>query len=216
VTDRSLRADQLAHARRSNPQADTDRLAQIRASFERTTHPAWRDTTDVGWLLARVDQLTADLAKAREAAKQRSDMLEEARDLLESNGHPRVHGDDWPDIIPAITALIAERDRLREAVSLAQPVIRINDNRPAMATRESDFRFAWCFSHGVQHWFRIGERPWCGAAWVWLDGATAVASMAAKVAVYGDAQFLDQLSSAQQLAIINGDVAGRKTEADHG
>jgi hypothetical protein len=52
--------DAAEHARRLNPQADTDRLATIRTSFEHTTHPDWRDTTDMGWLLGRVDQLTAE------------------------------------------------------------------------------------------------------------------------------------------------------------
>lgn len=45
---------------------------------------------------------------AREAAKQRADMLEEARDLPSNAGHNRAHVDDWPDIIPALRELIAE------------------------------------------------------------------------------------------------------------
>lgn len=60
---------------------------------------------------------TQELATARYAAD-----LEEIRDLLESNGYPRVHGDDWPDLIPAVTALIAERkaeERRADAEGLA-------------------------------------------------------------------------------------------------
>lgn len=80
MTDRSLIKDAAEHARRSNPQADTDRLAAIRAEFERTTHPDWRDTTDFGWLLARVDQLTTDLAQAHADINSNAGLFFEARD----------------------------------------------------------------------------------------------------------------------------------------
>lgn len=42
-----------------------EREQQIRAEFERTTHPDWRDTTTVGVLLAELDRLRAELAKLR-------------------------------------------------------------------------------------------------------------------------------------------------------
>jgi len=80
MTDRSLIKDAAEHARRSNPLADTDRLAAIRAEFERTTHPDWRDTTDFGWLLARVDRLTADLAQAHVDINSNAGLYFEARD----------------------------------------------------------------------------------------------------------------------------------------
>jgi hypothetical protein len=38
-------------------------LADIRARFERTVHPDWRDDTDIGRLLAEVDRLRAELAR---------------------------------------------------------------------------------------------------------------------------------------------------------
>jgi hypothetical protein len=90
MTDRDLRADQQAHGRRSNPQPDTDRLADLAISRlrtyvgmstnyvlgeilydERFRSDDWPRTAyhpcrpDLEQLLARVDQLTADLAKAQ-------------------------------------------------------------------------------------------------------------------------------------------------------
>ena len=76
-------------------------------------------------------------------------------------------------------------------------------------------RFAWCFDHGRIHRFGADETPWCDAAWVWLAGLTEAEAMADKQTSYGDVQFFDQLTREQQLAIINGDVAGRKPEDDH-
>ncbi len=75
-------------------------------------------------------------------------------------------------------------------------------------------RWAWCFSHGAVHYFGADQGPWCTATWVWLNGATEAEALADKGARFGDARFLDQLPNEQQLAIINGDVAGRKTEVD--
>lgn len=63
--------------------------------------------------------LDADLAIFREAVSQYSGQLEEARDLMSNAGHNRAHLDDWPDIIPALQDLIAERDQLRAQVAAA-------------------------------------------------------------------------------------------------
>lgn len=46
------------------------------------------------------------------AAKERADLLEEARDALEAAGQNGPHGDDWPAVAPAIRALAADRDCL--------------------------------------------------------------------------------------------------------
>jgi hypothetical protein len=62
---------------------------------------------------AKVRGLEAQLVISRAAAGERADILEGARDLLESAGHNGAHGDDWPDINPSLEALIAERDQLR-------------------------------------------------------------------------------------------------------
>ena len=61
MTDRSVRADQLAHARRSIPQADDARLAEIRAyaGFLSAIGPD-AEGGRLGYLLARVDQLTTE------------------------------------------------------------------------------------------------------------------------------------------------------------
>jgi hypothetical protein len=65
VTDRSLRADQLAHARRTNPQPDDARLAEIRA-YASILSASGPDTEGgrLDWLLACVDQLTTALVRA--------------------------------------------------------------------------------------------------------------------------------------------------------
>jgi hypothetical protein len=47
---------------------------------------------------------------------ERSAMLEECRDLLESAGHNGAHSNDWPEVAPALRALVAERDRLSAKV----------------------------------------------------------------------------------------------------
>ena len=73
--------------------------------------------------------------------------------------------------------------------------------------------YAWCFSHGTLHQFAGPEGPWCTADWVWLSGFTIDQALAAKQAAYGDAQFLDQLPAETQLAVINGEIPGQRTEA---
>jgi hypothetical protein len=81
----------------------------------------WREGGDEDWIehqtdeairvvQAELDRRDTELATVREVNSQYRAMLEEARDLLESAGQRGAHGDDWPDVIPALTALIAERD----------------------------------------------------------------------------------------------------------
>ena len=74
-------------------------------------------------------------------------------------------------------------------------------------------RFAWCFSHGRLHRFAADAGPWCTATWVWLDGSSEAEALTAKIERFGDTRFLNDLPDRQQLAIINGDVPGQKTEA---
>lgn len=57
-----------------------------------------------------LDAKDTEIATAREAARQRAEMLEEARDMFTQAGINRAHGDDWPDIIPALRELIQQRD----------------------------------------------------------------------------------------------------------
>ncbi|MFJ7525175.1 hypothetical protein ACIQ1S_09630 [Streptomyces griseus] len=59
-------------------------------------------------------------------------LLEEARDALEAAGAGRVHGDDWPRLVPAIDELAAEVKILRarvnaqnEAADVAVSAIRL-------------------------------------------------------------------------------------------
>ncbi|WP_098007780.1 hypothetical protein [Streptomyces sp. sk226] len=49
-----------------------------------------------------------DLLEA--GARERSALLEEARDALEAAGAGRVHGDDWPRLVPAIEELARRAD----------------------------------------------------------------------------------------------------------
>lgn len=58
----------------------------------------------------------AALALSRQAAADRADLLEEARDALEQAGQNGAHGDDWPAIAPAIRAL-AQQAGTAEAVT---------------------------------------------------------------------------------------------------
>ncbi|MFC1420769.1 hypothetical protein [Streptacidiphilus cavernicola] len=76
----------------------------------------------------------------------------------------------------------------------------------------TDLRFAWCFSHGGIHRFAADRDPWCTASWVWLDGASEAEALVDKAQRFGDARFEDQLTMNQRLAIINGEIPGRKTE----
>ncbi|MDH6709778.1 DNA repair exonuclease SbcCD ATPase subunit [Kitasatospora sp. MAA19] len=61
---------------------------------------------ELGELRRRVAELTEQRDRAQAGAQERAVILEHARDLLEPWGG---HGDAWPDIAPAIEALIAER-----------------------------------------------------------------------------------------------------------
>lgn len=78
-------------------------LADIRARFEASTHPNWRDATDVGLLLAELDRVRARAETIQVGALEREVLLTEARDLLEPHGG---HGDNWPAIAPAISTLL--------------------------------------------------------------------------------------------------------------
>ncbi len=83
-----------------------------------------------------VQPLAEQLATAQAAARERADILEEARDQMEAAGHRRAHGDDWPDINPAIKDLIAERDRLAAALREMLAEFRFNTHpgRPCKQT----------------------------------------------------------------------------------
>ncbi|MFF8297713.1 hypothetical protein ACF07M_20265 [Streptomyces globisporus] len=60
-----------------------------------------------------LDQLYARLELLENGARERSALLEEARDALEAAGINEAHGgESWPRLVPAIEELVAERDRL--------------------------------------------------------------------------------------------------------
>jgi len=58
MTDRSLIKDAAEHARRSNPLADTDRIAQIRSLHAARILPCTHE--ERGMLLTEIDRLTAE------------------------------------------------------------------------------------------------------------------------------------------------------------
>ncbi|MFJ8221432.1 hypothetical protein [Streptomyces griseus] len=68
-----------------------------------------------------LDDLTSDALDAlydrldllENGARERSALLEEARDALEAAGINEAHGgESWPRLVPAIEELVADRDRL--------------------------------------------------------------------------------------------------------
>lgn len=103
MTDRSVIRDQAEHARRTNPQTDDARLAEIRdqirlacakdAGFTRVTiadmephdYQVGADTIIgevVQPLLARVDQLTAERDQARSSARSAAKLLRATADRI--------------------------------------------------------------------------------------------------------------------------------------
>lgn len=79
------------------------------------------------------DQLAAVLPRERRAASYDKAALDEVRDTLAHAGHGRCETEDWPDVLPALHDLIAERDRLaamlaqvREYAELAANSCRVN------------------------------------------------------------------------------------------
>lgn len=67
--------------------------------------------------------------------------------------------------------------------------------------------YAWCFDHGRLHPFTNGA--WCTASWTPLTGGTETEALADKAARFGEAIFFDQLTTEQQLELI--DIPPRPT-----
>ncbi|MBK3548133.1 hypothetical protein, partial [Streptomyces sp. MBT60] len=85
-----------------------------------------------------LDDLTSDALDAlydrldllENGARERSALLEEARDALEAAGINEAHGgESWPRLAPAIEELAAERDRLATDAKILQA--RVNDQNAA-------------------------------------------------------------------------------------
>nr|BFD90696.1 hypothetical protein KitaXyl93_20560 [Kitasatospora sp. Xyl93] len=83
-------------------------------------------------LRAGVAELTEQRDTARAGALERAALLEHARDLLEPFGG---HGDAWPDITPAIEALIARATQAEARIA-------------AVRALAADMR-TWCSPHGI-------------------------------------------------------------------
>jgi hypothetical protein len=82
-------------------------------------------------------QARASLAGVSRAASHRTACLDEVRDALTHAGHGRAQVDDWPDVMPALTDLIAERDRLRQQLDSSHEADRrmLDSNKTLAAER---------------------------------------------------------------------------------
>lgn len=69
----------------------------------------------------QLDTLYDRLAVLEAGARERSALLEEARDALEAARINRAHGDDWPRLVPAIEQLVTERNTARAALRHRAP-----------------------------------------------------------------------------------------------
>ncbi|MEU2403370.1 hypothetical protein ABZ609_03455 [Streptomyces rubiginosohelvolus] len=91
-----------------------------------------------GVILPAEGEALAQLVRVREerlallenGARERSALLEEARDALEAAGINEAHGgDSWPRLVPAIEELAADRDRLATEAKILRA--RVNDQNAA-------------------------------------------------------------------------------------
>ena len=81
-----------------------------------------------------LDQLYARLDALENGARERSALLEEARDALEAAGINEAHGgESWSWFVPAIEALAADRDRYEEVAELETASAPEVDRRPLHA-----------------------------------------------------------------------------------
>lgn len=139
MTDRSVIRDQAEHARRTNPQPDDARLAEIRARHTRNRADGqWRTVaqsavvSDVGWLLARVDQLNTE----RDAEAQRADA-----EGLTGAGIFSEYYDRWQGTVAEARRQAARVDEVA-ARGTAAIVAMGRDVRQARAERNR-YRSAW-------------------------------------------------------------------------
>ena len=88
-------------------------------------------------LYADRDRLRLQRDLLRTGCAEREALLTECRDRLEGAGYARAHGDDWPQIAPAVAELIADRDRL------AAIVRDLNDPDPCWYDHHG-----YCQAHG--------------------------------------------------------------------
>lgn len=100
----TLRAER--HQARASLAGTAARLRQV--SAERTQLRAERDQAR-----DERDRLRAERDKLSESVSWRTADMDEVRDALTNAGHGRAQVTDWPDVMPALRDLIAERDYLR-------------------------------------------------------------------------------------------------------
>jgi uncharacterized coiled-coil DUF342 family protein len=97
--------------------ADRDRLSQIRAEHERTTHPDWRDATTVGVLLTELDRAEAETADLWEALAERravAQKLAEHADEVTAERDSAVA--EASALRNRLDAILAECDRIEREV----------------------------------------------------------------------------------------------------
>lgn len=70
--------------------------------------------------------------------------------------------------------------------------------------------YAWCFSHGALHTFPVDHTPWCTAVWIAFTATNEAEALTSKHAIYGDAQFLDELPVEKRIEVIETTDARRE------
>ncbi|ONI48652.1 MULTISPECIES: hypothetical protein [unclassified Streptomyces] len=84
-----------------------------------------------------LDALHARLELLENGARERSAILEEARDALEAAGINEAHGgESWPRLVPAIEELAAERDRAQRSATFHTDAHRRADARATALAAE--------------------------------------------------------------------------------
>lgn len=143
--ERAWKAEWERADREQRERADRTEQAEAEQAELRTENEALRDKLAVrDHELEQARAMRAapaaqwDARRYRAAAWERAALLEAARDALETAGINRAHGsDDWPDVVPAIEELAADRDRLAaldDAPPEAEPAVLLR--RAAALLRE--------------------------------------------------------------------------------
>lgn len=132
----------------------------LRHCEDRDTWKGWKQQQEARAIVAE-----EQLSLCRQGAVEHRAQLEEARDLLSNAGHNRAHGDDWPDTIPALQELIAERDQLRAQVA----AVRTVHQRVDCANARCDTG-GWCIGCDPEGGDFCSVNPWPCPTITALDG----------------------------------------------
>lgn len=81
-------------------------------------------------------ETTREVDRYRIGAIEREALLADARDALEAAGQNGAHGDDWPQIAPAVRALAAERDEARAEIDRLRAILAAIESDAERAVRK--------------------------------------------------------------------------------